>query len=190
MPHPVHPIHYVEKIRLNNLLDTLAESYQGEMDDVTVSVRDLGPQVSYRGVFFWEYIGPLVIYLICYQYGPGLFGEDWKAENGKPQSELDVMDVAVILWSFHYVKRLLETFFVHRFSHATMPQRNLIRNCGYYWGASLAIGYFINHPGFTGHGNLPLLYLGVAVFAVRSPWTVVVWRSVVNEPGARYIPAV
>jgi len=35
--------------------------------------------------------------------------------------------LAAICWSFHYIKRLLETVFVHRFSHATMPVANLYR---------------------------------------------------------------
>lgn len=32
----------------------------------------------------------------------------------------------------HFVKRELETVFVHRFSHATMPFRNLFKNCAHY----------------------------------------------------------
>lgn len=35
--------------------------------------------------------------------------------------------VACICWTFHYAKRLLETVFVHRFSHATMPIRNIFK---------------------------------------------------------------
>ena len=35
--------------------------------------------------------------------------------------------IAAACWSFHYAKRLMETVFVHRFSHATMPIMNIFR---------------------------------------------------------------
>lgn len=47
------------------------------------------------------------------------------------------------------MKRELETLFIHRFSHATMPWKNLIKNCMYYWGAAFAVAYFVNHPLYT-----------------------------------------
>ena len=35
--------------------------------------------------------------------------------------------LAAICWSFHYIKRIVESIFVHRFSHATMPIQNLFK---------------------------------------------------------------
>lgn len=47
--------------------------------------------------------------------------------------------IAVIAWTLHYAKRLFETFFVHKFSHGTMPLTNLFKNCTYYWGFALFV---------------------------------------------------
>jgi very-long-chain enoyl-CoA reductase len=43
----------------------------------------------------------------------------------------------------HYSKRELETEFVHRFSNATMPIRNLPKNCFHYWVLG---GVFVAYP--------------------------------------------
>lgn len=78
---------------------------------------------------------------------------------------IDNFSIAAVCWSVHYAKRLLETLFIHRFSHGTMPLRNLFRNCAYYWLFTLYIAYHINHPLYTAPCST-CLYLGLAGFTV------------------------
>lgn len=63
--------------------------------------------------------------------------------------DLFINSVAAVCWISHYAKRILETLFVHRFSHATMPLRNLFRNSAYYWIFAAYVAYHINHPLYT-----------------------------------------
>uniref|UniRef100_A0A915JJX0 Steroid 5-alpha reductase C-terminal domain-containing protein n=1 Tax=Romanomermis culicivorax TaxID=13658 RepID=A0A915JJX0_ROMCU len=60
-----------------------------------------------------------------------------------------VMHLSCLCYTSHFAKRLFETLFVHRFSHATMPLRNVFKNCGYYWLFAAFIAYFNNHPLYT-----------------------------------------
>ncbi|VAH56858.1 unnamed protein product [Triticum turgidum subsp. durum] len=57
---------------------------------------------------------------------------------------------------FHYFKRIMETFFVHRFSHATSPVSNVFRNCAYYWTFGAYIAYYCNHPLYTPVSDLQM----------------------------------
>lgn len=106
-------------------------------------LKDLGPQIGWSTVFLCEYFGPLVCYLIPYFRPAILYGT---AANAPVHP---VVHVAAVCWTFHYAKRLLETIFVHRFSHSTMPILNLFKNCTYYWGFAFFVGYFVNHPLYT-----------------------------------------
>ncbi|XP_070503438.1 probable very-long-chain enoyl-CoA reductase art-1 [Chironomus tepperi] len=105
-------------------------------------IKDLGPQIGWSTVFLAEYAGPLLVYLWIYQR-PWLFYGDSSAEISQ------TAHIAAACWTIHYAKRLLETIFVHRFSHATMPLRNLFKNCIYYWGFAAYVAYHVNHPQFT-----------------------------------------
>lgn len=106
--------------------------------------KDLGPQIGWSTVFLAEYAGPLFCYLITYFRPALIYGS---GASAKPYHY--AVHYAAICWTFHYAKRILETLFVHRFSHATMPMTNLFKNCLYYWGFAFYVGYYVNHPLYT-----------------------------------------
>merc|ERR1712038_995134 len=124
--------------------------------------KDLGPQIGWGTVFMAEYAGPLLIYLIFYPRPWFVYGSD---AIKAPQAA--VVRYACACWTAHYAKRLLETMFVHRFSHATMPIRNLFKNCSYYWGFTAFVAYFVNHPLYTPpmFGDLQV-YIGLGLFTL------------------------
>jgi very-long-chain enoyl-CoA reductase len=118
----------------------------------TFIIRDLGPQFSYAGVFLVEYSGPAAIWLLLI----ALFRPPWTL----------YFKLASIMWFSHYIKRLLETTFVHIFSHGTMPLFNLFKNSLYYWGFAAAIGWAVARRSES-VGELSLFqYAGFALFWV------------------------
>jgi very-long-chain enoyl-CoA reductase len=111
----------------------------------TLYFSDVGAQISYRFVFFFEYFGPIAIMLLfalrpAFAYGR-LAGAN---REWAPTAKL-----GVALWTLHFVKRELETFFVHRFSRETMPLSNLAKNSLYYWSFALFVAYVLCHPLYT-----------------------------------------
>ncbi|GAB1597617.1 very-long-chain enoyl-CoA reductase-like [Argonauta hians] len=120
--------------------------------------KDLGPQIGWTTVFLTEYAGPIFIYMFFYIRPGFIYGKNTK-------SRAFVVELAAGCWCFHYAKRLLETLFVHRFSHSTMPIRNIFKNCGYYWGFAAYIAYYVNHHLYTSpeYGNKQV-YIGLALF--------------------------
>ncbi|KAG8436752.1 hypothetical protein GDO86_007730 [Hymenochirus boettgeri] len=111
----------------------------------TLYFRDLGAQIGWTMVFLMEYAGPLFVYFLFYFRMPFFYGLA-KAFTSSPHS---VVHLACCCHSFHYIKRLIETIFVHRFSHGTMPLRSIVKNCFYYWGFAAWLAYYINHPLYT-----------------------------------------
>ena len=128
-----------------------------------VVFKDLGPQIGYQLVFFWEYFGPLVIFPLFYFFRREIYPASALPAGGAlPPAHL-AQTVATAFWVGHYAKRLLETFFVHSFSHATMPLSNLFKNCAYYWGFAAAVSYFVNHPLYTPPVREDLIWGGLVL---------------------------
>uniref|UniRef100_A0A3Q1EC35 Very-long-chain enoyl-CoA reductase-like n=1 Tax=Acanthochromis polyacanthus TaxID=80966 RepID=A0A3Q1EC35_9TELE len=124
--------------------------------------KDLGPQLSWTmQVFLAEYIGPLLTYLLFYFRVPYIYSH----RHAFTSSPYPVV-LACVCHTFHYMKRLIETIFVHRFSHGTMPLRTIVKNCAYYWGFSAWLAYYINHPLYTPpYGELQVNY-ALALFVM------------------------
>uniref|UniRef100_A0A1L8DYD0 very-long-chain enoyl-CoA reductase n=1 Tax=Nyssomyia neivai TaxID=330878 RepID=A0A1L8DYD0_9DIPT len=127
-------------------------------DGSKLFVKDLGPQIGWTTVFLAEYAGPLAVYLWIYQR-PWLFYGDASVPIHP------TVHIAAACWTFHYTKRLLETIFVHRFSHSTMPLRNLFKNCSYYWMFTAFVAYHVNHPFFTSPCTIQV-YAGLIGFVI------------------------
>ncbi|KAI0380295.1 synaptic glycoprotein SC2 [Hypomontagnella monticulosa] len=88
-------------------------------DDMDVFVKDLGAQIDWRTVYVIEYLGPLIIH-------PLLF-------NLRLASPSSTQTLVFYMVMGQFLKRELESLFVHRFSNATMPLRNIFKNSFHYW---------------------------------------------------------
>ncbi|KAG0145771.1 hypothetical protein CROQUDRAFT_658287 [Cronartium quercuum f. sp. fusiforme G11] len=100
----------------------------GIQDGDEIVFKDLGPQISWKTVFLIEYLGPLFIHPLFYFSNP-ISDRIYKG----PVSHSTMQTVAFGLVTAHFVKRELETVFVHRFSNATMPLTNIFKNSFHYW---------------------------------------------------------
>lgn len=117
----------VSRFRITNAEGKVLTSKDTLDGDVSLTVKDLGPQMSWRTVYIIEYLGPLLIHPLIFSMFSG------------PRSSAQWVTLALV--TIHFLKREYETVFVHRFSSETMPAFNLVKNCAYYWfvgGVALA----------------------------------------------------
>ncbi|KAI8442999.1 3-oxo-5-alpha-steroid 4-dehydrogenase-domain-containing protein [Phakopsora pachyrhizi] len=93
-------------------------------DHILFTLKDLGPQIF----FLVEYFGPLWIHPMLFTSNP--------ISNliyGGPVVHNRVQKIAFGMVMVHFMKRELESIYVHRFSNATMPFRNIFKNSFHYW---------------------------------------------------------
>ncbi|KAI7868609.1 3-oxo-5-alpha-steroid 4-dehydrogenase-domain-containing protein [Spinellus fusiger] len=116
---------------------TLEEA--GLKDNEVIYFKDLGPQIGWRTVFLIEYAGPLFIHSLFY-YLPSIF------YSGKvTHSPMQTAVYGMVM--LHFLKRELETVFVHRFSCGTMPFTNVFKNSAHYWLLSgVNFAYWVYGP--------------------------------------------
>ena len=123
-----------------------------------------GPQIAWRTVFIIEYLGPLLIHPLFYSLRPYIYKS---ASPSTPPSTLQTLTCLTI--TLHFLKRELETLFVHRFSNATMPATNIFKNSFHYW---ILAGLLIAYPSYSPHSltagpdNPILTSTGLLLFVV------------------------
>ncbi|QIW96820.1 hypothetical protein AMS68_002338 [Peltaster fructicola] len=142
---------------------TLTIESAGLKNGDIVKVKDLGPQIAWRTVFIIEYLGPIIIHPLIFFLRPYIYGS---AASGSP-SLLQTLSFWMVV--LHFVKRELETLFVHRFSLATMPQFNVFKNSAYYWVVSgFFIAYFTYGPNSAAAAeSIPsLTFAGLALYLI------------------------
>lgn len=111
------------KVQLKDRTKPLSEYIKTA--EATLVLKDLGPQVSWKTVFLVEYAGPILITGVLLAFRKQIYNTDL------PLSFRQKLGVAMVLG--HYIKRELETVFVHRFSSETMPLVNIFKNSAHYW---------------------------------------------------------
>ena len=74
-----------------------------------------------------------------------------------------------VLITLHFVKRELETMFLHRFSAATMPTWNIFRNSAHYWllaGANMAFWCYRSDSPIAQPSNPLVVYPSLLLYTI------------------------
>lgn len=149
-----------------------------------------GPQVDWRTVFIIEYFGPLLIHPLIWLFRGFIFQNPHSPAPFPRPSVSAGFSFGLIM--MHFMKRELETLYVHRFSQATMPVRNIFKNSFHYWVlAGLNIALFTYTPSEDSPTSHPApvwtLWVGCAMFAVGEAgnlWAHLTLRDMRSEGGA------
>ncbi|KAH0544807.1 hypothetical protein FGG08_001036 [Glutinoglossum americanum] len=158
---PLHRLRITKGIDGSYILNSkdITIDHTGLREQSVIYVKDLGPQIVWRTAFIIEYIGPLLIHPLVYFLRPYIYN------TNEPPSELQTL--SLILITVHFLKRELETLFVHRFSLATMPIFNIFKNSFHYWAlAGVNIAYWIYAPSSPAArpSNPAITYPAVALY--------------------------
>ncbi|EEH40654.1 synaptic glycoprotein SC2 [Paracoccidioides lutzii Pb01] len=139
----------------------------GLRNQSTIYVKDIGTQLAWRTVYMIEYFGPIFIHPLFLHHS--LRPYIYRTSNPPPVTNLQILNCALVI--LHFVKRELETAFVHRFGRVTMPAMYVLRNSAHYWLLSgVNIAFWIYAPTSTiatktiESADPLLLYSGLALY--------------------------
>ena len=167
------------KLSVENTNETLGpnekaiSAFQLEKGEVGLIFKDLGPQISWRTVFVVEYFFPMIVFPLVWvlvRKFPAsvvtqfLFGSV-EAQNISEPTKC-WQDTLAVMFTVHFLKREIETLFIHRFGNDTMPLRNIFKNSGYYWLFAYWIAHVTLHPLYTMPSSSLQRNIGIAIFAV------------------------
>ena len=109
-----------------------------------------------------EYAGPIFIHPLIYALRPYIYS------GGRSEgSQLQALSLLLIVG--HFLKRELETIFVHRFSASTMPFRNVFKNSFHYWvlaGINIAAWIYAPSAPTAKDANLLVMFAGLALYSL------------------------
>ncbi|KAI1083764.1 3-oxo-5-alpha-steroid 4-dehydrogenase-domain-containing protein [Whalleya microplaca] len=162
-------------------------------------VKDLGPQLGWRTVYIFEYLGPLLFHPLFLSLRPYLYPAVYpyvKAYVPAPNDELSFAQKAAFgMIMAHFVKRELETVFLHKFSANTMPAAYIFRNSFFYWAFAGLLGALEVYAPFAPAarpGVSALDYVGFALYLLGevANFDVHYYLAHLRKPGetARKIP--
>ena len=96
-------------------------------------IQRKGAQSAWNTVFFYQYLVPLIIYLMFYfTIWPVSLIDDFESQENVPFTHEYASHFAMIAHTIHYGRRLIEVAFVHRFSSATLAVRHIPKYCFFY----------------------------------------------------------
>jgi len=146
-------------------------------------------QIDWRTVFIIEYFGPMIIHPLIFLFRGTIYRNPNPTQPFPKPTQSAAFSFALIL--IHFMKRELETLYVHRFSNATMPVRNIFKNSFHYWVlAGLNIALFTYTPSLESPTAHPApawtIWLGCALFLVGEAgnfWAHMTLREMRSEGG-------
>jgi len=129
----------------------------------------IGFQVSWRFVYIVEYFGPLLIHPLVFFLRQYLYPNiPIKPLAASVDGDLSPSQKLLFgMMMLHFLKREIETIFVHKFSASTMPAWNIFRNSAFYWFlGGLLSALDVYHPrSLAARDQDPLVnYLGLALY--------------------------